>query len=172
MARILMWFSDHFRTEIDLRICHKNDWLIFDHSATSNFSRGLSVQERISISFPQSSLPYYQKLICSIQFLQGTCNYVECKYGQWSQWSTTCGKGERRRTMQTIGKTTQRENCNGLPQTCSSTPDVQTRTQKCKFYFEFARGPRALRGPYKIRECISKFSPASTPGLHALGTKA
>ena len=63
MARILMWFSDHFRTEIDLRICHKNDWLIFDHSATSNFSRGLSVQERISISFPQKNQIFFKGLV-------------------------------------------------------------------------------------------------------------
>ena len=35
--------------------------------------------------------------------------------------------------MQTIRKTTQRENCNGLTQKCSNTPDVETRTQKCKF---------------------------------------
>ena len=64
---------------------------------------------------------------------QGICNYVQCIYGQWSQWSTTCGIGQRRRSMQTIRKTIQRVNCNGLPLTCSSAPDIQTRNQQCKF---------------------------------------
>ena len=39
--------------------------------------------------------------------------------------------------MQQIRKTTQRVDCSGLPQTCSNTPDVQTRNQKCMFRFLF-----------------------------------
>ena len=79
-------------------------------------------------------------------FRLGNCNYVECNYGQWSQWSTTCGRGERKRNMQQIRKTTQRVDCSGLPQTCSNTPNVQTRNQKCMLGFWWNTNPLSSRG--------------------------
>ena len=63
----------------------------------------------------------------------GSCNYVECKYGAWSAWTTSCGKGQRSRQMQTIRKTVQRESCNGLPTSCPTKPDIQTRTEMCEY---------------------------------------
>eukprot|EP00794_Sanderia_malayensis_P017458 gene17458-19205_t len=60
-----------------------------------------------------------------------TCNYVECQIGSWSQWSTSCGKGQRSRKLQTIRKTVQRESCAGLLQKCPDNPDVQSRTTNC-----------------------------------------
>ena len=63
----------------------------------------------------------------------GSCNYVECKYGAWSAWTTSCGKGQRSRQVQTIRKTVQRENCNGLPTRCPTKPDIQTRTEMCEY---------------------------------------
>ena len=66
-----------------------------------------------------------------IRFVPGQCNYVDCKYGEWSAWTTTCGKGERGRKLQPIQKTKEAESCDNLPKTCSVTPDIEKRTKMC-----------------------------------------
>ena len=63
----------------------------------------------------------------------GLCNYVQCKYGTWSAWTTTCGKGQRSRQMETIKKTVQGSSCNGLPTSCPTTPDIESRTKNCEY---------------------------------------
>ncbi len=69
---------------------------------------------------------------------QGTCNFVECEYGPWSVWTTTCGAGERARKLVPTQKTEKRASCDGLAQSCSKTPDVQKRTELCKNSLEFS----------------------------------
>lgn len=67
--------------------------------------------------------------------LKGTCSYVDCEYGAWTEWSTSCGKGERARKLQPIKKSKQAESCDGLTQTCSAKPEVETRTEMCKYEY-------------------------------------
>ena len=62
----------------------------------------------------------------------GLCKYVECKYELWSAWSTSCGKGQRFRHRQTIQKSDERENCNGLPTSCPTSPNIEIRNKKCE----------------------------------------
>ncbi len=62
----------------------------------------------------------------------GTCNFVECAYGPWSAWTTTCGAGERARKLVATQKTEKKASCDGLLQECSKTPDVVKRTTMCK----------------------------------------
>eukprot|EP00794_Sanderia_malayensis_P018008 gene18007-19809_t len=71
-----------------------------------------------------------------------TCNYVECNYGPWSAWTTTCGAGERSRKMVATPKTAQKASCSGLPKSCSTALDVDKRTKLCTCnYVECNYGP-------------------------------
>eukprot|EP00795_Rhopilema_esculentum_P013500 gene13500-4380_t len=47
-----------------------------------------------------------------------SCDYVECKYTEWSKWSHSCGKDMvRKRTLQTIKK--KGTDCTGKPKSCT-----------------------------------------------------
>ena len=62
----------------------------------------------------------------------GTCNYVKCEEGQWSKWSSDCGKGTRVRPINVIKQTIEKYSCAGLNQKCKE-EDVEEREQLCKF---------------------------------------
>ena len=64
----------------------------------------------------------------------GKCDYVECKYSEWTNWNPACGKNmERKRTLQTIKKTTEKESCSGLKQTCTGDAEqTEKKDDLCK----------------------------------------
>lgn len=60
-----------------------------------------------------------------------TCQTVQCEWSDWSEWSATCGNAKRTRTIQTTQITVQKENCDGLPQSCPQPPETEQRTKDC-----------------------------------------
>ena len=66
--------------------------------------------------------------------LQGKCDYVECKYTEWTSWNPACGKNmERKRTLQTIKKSAERESCSGLKTTCTGDAEQsEKKDELCK----------------------------------------
>ena len=57
---------------------------------------------------------------------------MECNAGQWSAWSTKCGKGARTRPINVVEKIVERHSCDGLNQNCRE-EDVEERNELCKF---------------------------------------
>eukprot|EP00795_Rhopilema_esculentum_P013502 gene13502-4382_t len=70
-----------------------------------------------------------------ISYNIGSCKYVECPYGPWSDWTTTCGDGQRARKRNPTPQKKEAESCDGLPQTCSTKLEVEKRTKKCQCDF-------------------------------------
>lgn len=67
--------------------------------------------------------------------IQGKCDYVECKYTEWTNWNPACGKNmERKRTLQTIKKTVEKESCTGLTTTCTGDAEqTEKKDDLCKY---------------------------------------
>ena len=73
-------------------------------------------------------------LFGNIIFL-GKCETVECKYSEWSDWNPACGKDMiRKRTLQTLKKTVEKESCDGLPKSCAGEAEqTEKKDELCKF---------------------------------------
>ena len=68
-----------------------------------------------------------------IIFILGiSCDYVECKYTEWSKWSQSCGKDMvRKRTLQTIKK--KGTDCTGKPKTCTGEAEqIEKKDELCE----------------------------------------
>ena len=70
-------------------------------------------------------------------FHKGKCDYVECKYTEWTNWNPACGKNmERKRTLQTIQKTVEKASCDGLTKTCTGDAEqVEKKDELCEIIF-------------------------------------
>ncbi|XP_031574613.1 uncharacterized protein LOC116308348 isoform X2 [Actinia tenebrosa] len=60
-----------------------------------------------------------------------TCKFVKCTQNPWTDWSATCGKATRQRTWKTTQVTEDRLNCDNLPQSCPTKPEVESRETMC-----------------------------------------
>ena len=60
-----------------------------------------------------------------------TCSYVDCQFGQWSEWSSECGDASRSRPINAVVKTVEKYSCDGLQQTCPKKEEVEDRSTKC-----------------------------------------
>ncbi|XP_078353361.1 uncharacterized protein LOC144638092 isoform X2 [Oculina patagonica] len=59
------------------------------------------------------------------------CQTVNCKRGEWEAWSATCGLATRKRSITTEQIVVQQSSCDGLPQSCPSGPETETRKSMC-----------------------------------------
>ena len=76
----------------------------------------------------------YVEFISSIT--PGTCNYVDCRPAQWSDWSAQCGKDlTRTRLIETVQKTVQKDSCVGLKTKCEKSEETETKDELCKMFF-------------------------------------
>ncbi|CAH3168650.1 unnamed protein product [Porites evermanni] len=91
-------------------------------------STQITVQQPDCSGLPQKCTQLPQK---ETKKTMCTCQTVQCTWNQWSDWSATCGKASRTRTIKSTQITVQKESCDGLPQTCPQPPETQHRTTDC-----------------------------------------
>ena len=78
---------------------------------------------------------------------------MECKYTEWTSWNPACGKNmERKRTLQTIKKSVERESCSGLKTTCTGDAEQsEKKDELCKLIlkkdFLYHGYPKFLKAP-------------------------
>ena len=65
----------------------------------------------------------------------GKCKEVECKLQQWTQWSATCGKISRKRSIIEEENEVMKLSCDGLQTSCSNHNETEEKETFCKNFF-------------------------------------
>ena len=61
-----------------------------------------------------------------------TCPTVNCTWSKWEEWSASCGPATRKRVIETTKTTVQKPSCDGLSQSCTEKPEVESKRVPCE----------------------------------------